>query len=140
MTVKLGPAARDFVRANRHLTPKMLVAALDEQGVRVTPETVRNVLQGRTWCRPPKSRHASKNVGDANGRSKLSDTRVSEMRALYRAGEGPSVLAARFGVTRSVAQNAIYGRSWAHVPDPVTVAEVQAPRGSEDLARMEGAI
>lgn len=52
--------------------------------------------------------------GEGAGKAKLTEVQVREMRALYPATSSRE-LAARFGVTASVAWKAATGRTWSHV-------------------------
>ena len=53
--------------------------------------------------------------GEANAKAKLTTEAVREMRELYVAGGTYRGLARRFGVHRTVARDAILGRTWGHV-------------------------
>lgn len=54
--------------------------------------------------------------GSANGRAKLSEAQVSEIKTRLRAGERQQSVAGAFGVTKYVISAISTGQNWAHVP------------------------
>ena len=59
-------------------------------------------------------------VGSGRFNAKLTEADVVEIRKLYKAGVGPTTIAAKFGVHQSNVSNIVAGRSWRHVPDETT--------------------
>jgi hypothetical protein len=55
-------------------------------------------------------------IGERNGTAKLTDEAVREMRQRHAVGEPIATLATRFGVSKSVAEKAIHGATWRHLP------------------------
>lgn len=53
--------------------------------------------------------------GEANARAKMTEDGVRALRALHAAGASKRSLARVFGVAKSVASDAIVGKTWAHV-------------------------
>jgi hypothetical protein len=53
--------------------------------------------------------------GTGNGRSKLTDRDVLEMRRLRAEGMKQSDLVARFGVNRNMVQRILYRKAWTHI-------------------------
>lgn len=62
-----------------------------------------------------KGRHVR---GAATGSAKLNDEMVAELRRRYENGASSPVLAKEVGLSTSTMQNVLYGRTWAHVPNP----------------------
>jgi len=54
--------------------------------------------------------------GEQHKLAKLTDTKVKEMRFLAASGVSCATLAAKYGVSPGVAANAIFGKSWKHIP------------------------
>ena len=69
-----------------------------------------------------KGRHASLRqgpphyFGERNPAAKLTTDDVAEIRRLWHAGTGVSILAVRFRMTKNAIRNAATGRTWATVP------------------------
>ena len=55
-------------------------------------------------------------VGSGRFNAKLTDADVVDIRKLYKAGVGPTIIAAKFGVHQSNVSNILAGRAWRHVP------------------------
>jgi hypothetical protein len=53
--------------------------------------------------------------GMQQGRSKLTDARVNEIRSRYAGGESQRTLAAIFNVSKAVVQRVVTGQRWKHV-------------------------
>lgn len=62
---------------------------------------------------------ANKAKGERHGRAKLTDEAVAAMRESRAAGRSFASLAREYGVSYTVANRAITGRTWAHVPAAV---------------------
>jgi hypothetical protein len=65
--------------------------------------------------------------GEQRHNAKLTEADVLAMRAKYAAGETVYAIAALAGVTQSCAENAISGKSWAHVPGAVVLVQGRRP-------------
>ena len=63
-----------------------------------------------------KVRHGTSDKGEQNGRAKLTDSQVIEIRALRASGAKERDLMKRFGVGRSVLQRVYHRKSWKHIP------------------------
>ena len=55
--------------------------------------------------------------GEGNGRAKLTEGQVSEIRRCWEAGETQVSMARRFGVSRAAIQWVLNGRNWAGIGD-----------------------
>lgn len=60
--------------------------------------------------------------GSRHGRSKLTEAQVSEARLLYFQGWSCRRLGRRYGVHKATIDYAVTGRTWRHLPFPVTVS------------------
>lgn len=56
-------------------------------------------------------------IGDRNGSSKLTDSKVRDLRRLSSEGMSQRSIAAILGVTQGVVSRVLLGKSWAHVAD-----------------------
>lgn len=54
-------------------------------------------------------------AGSKNGRAKLTEEQVLQIKAAYLSGETPTKLAKRFEISRRSVANIVSGRSWKHV-------------------------
>lgn len=64
-----------------------------------------------------KRRHGTDTPGERNGRHKLTDTSVREIRRLRSQGAVQTDLAKKFGVSRAAIQFVLNGQHWSHVRD-----------------------
>lgn len=62
-----------------------------------------------------KKRHGTECCGENSALSKLSDSKVAEMRRRAKSGESMTALAIIFGVNRRTVLRAVRGRTWKHV-------------------------
>jgi hypothetical protein len=62
-----------------------------------------------------KSLVANQHLGTANGRAKLTESDVRQIRTLRASGVAITDLANEFGVSRRTIQSAAVGESWKHV-------------------------
>jgi len=82
----------------------------DRSGARLHPE---RLLRGDQH---PSHLHPERVRGEANGRSKLSESDVVEIRVRYASGgETLEGLGRAFGVTKAVAHKIVHRRLWAHI-------------------------
>lgn len=61
------------------------------------------------------SKFGSWNVGSANPKAKLNETKVVQIRFMFASGESVGKLAEQYGVTKGCIWNAVRIRSWKHV-------------------------
>lgn len=54
-------------------------------------------------------------IGERNGRAKLNQSDVLEIRRLYYGGMYQSMIAERFGVSQCIVSNILTGKSWKHI-------------------------
>lgn len=54
--------------------------------------------------------------GEKNGRAKLTNAKVADMRQRAVEGQKPAVIAARFGVSVATVSRVVRGRAWPHLP------------------------
>ena len=54
-------------------------------------------------------------LGSRNGMAKLTEEQVAKIRELRAAGVGPTILAERFGVGRTMIWKIVAGKFWKHV-------------------------
>ena len=59
-----------------------------------------------------KGRRLNINIGELNGRAKISHACAQEIRALYAKGEKQKTLAARFGIGQSMISCIVRGTNW----------------------------
>ena len=59
--------------------------------------------------------------GEKHYDARITEQDVVDMRAAYIAGDSTPVLAARYGIGTSSVRKALIGRSWSHVPNPVSM-------------------
>jgi len=82
--------------------------------------------------------------GSKQGRAKLDEGLVAEMRRRYaKGGVSAARLAEEYGVSAGVAHHAISGRKWTHVPEPpVKAGNTLSPNRGErhHLARLNAAV
>jgi hypothetical protein len=72
------------------------------------------------------------NGGERHGMAKLKDADVVEMRSLYATGKWPSQrLGIKFGVSQSVALDAVRGVSFRHLPNAIPAR----PKATEQLSQ-----
>ncbi len=62
---------------------------------------------------------ANPTPGELRPNAKLTAAKVARARELYRQGWSAAALAQLYGVTESPMYDAITGKYWRHVPDPV---------------------
>lgn len=72
-----------------------------------SPRKIAHLRRIRALCPPMK--------GSRNGSSKLTEAQVRKIRALRAAGERPTVLAARYGVCRTLIWKIVARKFWTHV-------------------------
>jgi len=88
----------------------------------VGKRTIQRAVRGLSWrhspgpVSPSKIDIAKSYHGSVHANSKLTEAIVAEARTRFAAGEPCYRLAAEFGVSPSVMQDAVMRRSWKHVP------------------------
>jgi len=84
----------------------------------VSQPTIFGLVSGRTWKHlgPPISKPRGHNhVGAKNGRSKITEADVREMRRAYVGGETQTSIAARYGMSQVTVSKIVRHESWRHV-------------------------
>lgn len=80
-----------------------------------------NRLENLEWCSivdNTKHAHENKlvnNIGERNGRSKLTNLQVDEIKFLYSQGITQSEIAKRFNVGQTTVSNIIHKKNWKHL-------------------------
>jgi HNH endonuclease len=77
-----------------------------------------NMLDSKTKGRPrgPQPGTVSVNVGSANGRAKLTENQITEIRHRVSSGELQREVGARFGIRQSTVSGIINGKRWRGHP------------------------
>lgn len=84
----------------------------------ISPEAVRHAVTGRTWAHVTDPPPVVQEDPAARSR-KLTSAQVADARQAVKGGTATiTEIAARAHVARATVENAVYGRSWAHVTDP----------------------
>lgn len=73
-------------------------------------------VRGKTWTHLPNALIKGQSKGSAHAKAILNEEKVLEMRRLAKTGITKLDISKMFGVSQSVGQSAITGRSWKHVP------------------------
>lgn len=105
-------------------------AALDgTQGCHFDGDRTNNRLSNLRWDtvaknHADKKRHGTSNEGEKHALTKLNDSNVVEMRALYLSGKFSSAaLARKYGIAKVVACNAIAGRTFKHIAGEIGIKD-----------------
>lgn len=80
--------------------------------------------------------HAEASRGAANVNAKLTDDRVRELRAAWRAGESIKSIVERTGLSQGTVHPMLHGRTWRHVQD----GDAAAARDASDALSERAAI
>ena len=108
-------AKRRSSQGDQHWTRKQpwRVARGDQNGARRHPERL-----PRGECHGAYTKPEARRYGSSNGRAKLSESEVGEIKALFSAGWNRAELARRFGMTWRSIDAITSGRLWSHVSRP----------------------
>lgn len=81
-------------------------------------------------------RNNQKGVGERNGRARLTEYDIVEIRERFTAGSAThSELSAIYGVNTSMISHITTGRCWPHVAGPILLMSQKRPRASREVAR-----
>jgi hypothetical protein len=77
---------------------------------------VTRIISGEAWGHVPGAVALRQSAGESHHSAKLTDAIVVECRHRHTAGESQRALAREFGVSATVMNQAIRGKTWQHVP------------------------
>ena len=107
------------------------------------PAIVRHTCRNRHCCNPDhleagthkenngidRERDGTDNKGERHGNHKLTEEQVVEMRRLRREGTSVDDLQRQYKLgTHSAVMHALTGKTWSHVPNPLTAEEMKTLR------------
>lgn len=79
--------------------------------------TVRQAVSGNTWTHLPLAVDLHGRKGKRNGRAKLTEAQVVDIRALHRKGQKRRELAQQYGVSQTTVDRVVNGETWGHVDE-----------------------